>query len=265
MSEKNYIDLAKKVLAIGEKREDRTGVGILSVFGEQTKYDMQLSGFPLLTSKKVYFRGVLHELIWFLKGDTNIKYLQDNNVRIWNEWADAEGNLGPVYGKQWRDWGGIDQIKQVIDQIKSNPNSRRHIVNAWNVSEIKDMALPPCHMMFQFYVRRGRYLDCQFYQRSADLFLGVPFNIASYALLTHVIAHLTGLKAGVLTHTIGDAHIYLNHIEQMKLQIERFEKDPRKFPQLNLSNLGSLEAFNESCVSLEGYDPHPPIRGLVAV
>jgi thymidylate synthase len=252
------------VLSEGEYRADRTGVGIYSLFGEQVKYDLT-EGFPLLTSKKVYFKGVAYELIWFLSGDTNIKFLQENKVRIWDEWADSEGNLGPVYGKQWRDWSGVDQIANLIEELKSNPTSRRHLVSAWNVSELLEMALPPCHMTFQFYVRRGEYLDCQLYQRSADLFLGVPFNIASYALLTHVVAKITGLKAGVFTHTMGDVHIYSNHLDQIKEQIRRFENEPRPFPQIELQPIGNIDSFCYGDIRIVGYDPHPPIEGTVAV
>lgn len=264
MSEKNYIELAKKVLQQGEKVSDRTGTGTLSLFGEIVKYDLEKS-FPLMTSKKVHFKSIAHELIWFLKGETNIKYLQENKVRIWNEWADENGNLGPVYGKQWRDWGGVDQIANVIDSIKNNPQSRRHIVTAWNVGEIDQMALPPCHMMFQFYVRGNEFLDCQFYQRSADLFLGVPFNIASYGLLTHVISYLTGLKAGVLSHVMGDVHIYSNHVEQIKTQISRYESDPRPLPTLSVSGFGSIEEFSYDHITLTEYNPHPTISAKVSV
>ena len=264
MSEQGYINLAKKVLSEGEYRADRTGVGIYSLFGEQVKYDLT-EGFPLLTSKKVYFKGVAYELIWFLSGDTNIKFLQENKVRIWDEWADSKGNLGPVYGKQWRNWGGVDQIANLIEELKSNPTSRRHLVSAWNVSDLAEMALPPCHMTFQFYVRQGEYLDCQLYQRSADLFLGVPFNIASYALLTHVVAKLAGLKAGVFTHTMGDVHIYSNHLDQIKEQIRRFEGVPRPLPQIELKPIDSIDSFCYSDIRIVGYDPHPPIKGTVAV
>lgn len=264
MSEKKYIKLAKKVISQGTITHDRTGTGTYSLFGERVKYNLQ-KGFPLLTSKKVYFKGIVHELIWFLRGDTNIKYLKDHNVRIWDEWADEEGNLGPVYGKQWRNWGGVDQVSQVIESLKSNPSSRRHIVNAWNVGEIKDMALPPCHMMFQFYVRKGEFLDCQLYQRSADLFLGVPFNIASYALLTHIIAHLTNLKPGKLIHVMGDVHVYSNHTEQMLLQIQRYEMGKRPLPTIKLSEFSSIEDFTYSHVELIDYNPHPSIKGAVSV
>jgi thymidylate synthase len=232
---RQYLDLIEHVLENGIKKEDRTGTGTISVFGYQMRFNMA-DGFPLVTTKKLHTKSIIHELLWFLKGDTNIKYLQDNNVRIWNEWADEEGNLGPVYGSQWRSWQGADkktydQISEVIDSIKNNPDSRRHIVSAWNVAEIDNMALPPCHIMFQFYVANGK-LSCQLYQRSADIFLGVPFNIASYALLLHMMAQVTGLEPGEFVHTLGDAHIYTNHIEQAKLQISR---DPMSLPQLKLN------------------------------
>ena len=262
MSEQGYINLAKKVLSEGEYRADRTGVGIYSLFGEQVKYDLT-EGFPLLTSKKVYFKGVAYELIWFLSGDTNIKFLQENKVRIWDEWADSEGNLGPVYGKQWRDWSGVDQIANLIEELKSNPTSRRHLVSAWNVSELLEMALPPCHMTFQFYVRRGEYLDCQLYQRSADLFLGVPFNIASYAYLVHMVAQVCNLEVGDFVHTLGDAHIYNNHIEQLELQLTR---DFRPLPQLKVNpEVTNIFDFTYDDFEIVGYDPHPHIAGKVAV
>ncbi len=258
---KQYKDLLEYVLTNGIKKEDRTGTGTISVFGYQTRYDLR-KGFPLLTTKKVHFKSVVHELLWFLSGDTNVKYLQDNGVRIWNEWVKENGDLGPIYSKQWRDFGGVDQISEVIEQIKSNPDSRRLIVSAWNPPEIPDMALPPCHTFFQFYVANGE-LSCQLYQRSADIFLGVPFNIASYALLTHMMAQVCGLKVGEFIHTLGDAHIYVNHLDQVKEQLSR---EVRELPKLVLNkNITNILDFKYEDISVEGYDPHPLIKGVVAV
>ena len=260
-----YLDLLKKVKESGKPKGDRTGTGTLSIFGHQMRFDLQDS-FPLLTTKKIHFKSVAYELLWFLKGDTNIKYLKDNGVSIWDEWADENGDLGPVYGKQWRDWKGAngfhDQISNVIDQIKNNPNSRRHIVSAWNVAEIPSMALAPCHILFQFYVQEGK-LSCQLYQRSADIFLGVPFNIASYALLTHMIAHVCNLEVGDFVHTFGDAHIYNNHIDQINLQLSR---EPRKLPTLKIKRkVESIFDFKFEDFEIINYDPHPHIKGLVSV
>ena len=260
-----YLDLLKKVKESGKPKGDRTGTGTLSIFGHQMRFDLQDS-FPLLTTKKIHFKSVAYELLWFLKGDTNIKYLKDNGVSIWDEWADENGDLGPVYGKQWRDWKGAngfhDQISNVIDQIKNNPNSRRHIVSAWNVAEIPSMALAPCHILFQFYVQDGK-LSCQLYQRSADIFLGVPFNIASYALLTHMIAHVCNLEVGDFVHTFGDAHIYNNHIDQINLQLSR---KPRKLPALKIKRkVESIFDFKFEDFEIINYDPHPHIKGLVSV
>ena len=260
-----YLDLLKKVKESGKPKGDRTGTGTLSIFGHQMRFDLQDS-FPLLTTKKIHFKSVAYELLWFLKGDTNIKYLKDNGVSIWDEWADENGDLGPVYGKQWRDWKGAngfhDQISNVIDQIKNNPNSRRHIVSAWNVAEIPSMALAPCHILFQFYVQEGK-LSCQLYQRSADIFLGVPFNIASYALLTHMIAHVCNLEVGDFVHTFGDAHIYNNHIDQINLQLSR---KPRKLPALKIKRkVESIFDFKFEDFEIINYVPHPHIKGLVSV
>lgn len=262
---RQYLDLLDYVLKHGHKKEDRTGTGTLSIFGYQMHIDLA-EGFPLLTTKKLHTRSIFHELLWFLKGDTNIKYLHEHNVSIWDEWADANGNLGPIYGSQWRSWQGnsksVDQITQVINQIQSNPNSRRLLVSAWNVAEIEKMALPPCHILFQFYVADGK-LSCQLYQRSADIFLGVPFNIASYALLTQMIAQVCNLKPGVFVHTFGDAHIYLNHIEQAHLQLSR---EPRKLPKLNLNaDIKSIFDFTIDDIQIIDYDPHPHIKAQVAV
>lgn len=263
---KVYHDLLEHVLQHGTDRGDRTGTGTRSVFGHQMRFDLQ-QGFPLVTTKKVHTRSIIHELLWFLMGDSNVKYLQENGVRIWNEWADEDGELGPVYGVQWRSWpaaGGreIDQITQLIEQLKNNPNSRRHIINAWNVGEIENMALPPCHAMFQFYVADGK-LSCQLYQRSADLFLGVPFNIASYALLTMMIAQVVGLEPGDFVHTFGDAHIYHNHFDQVKLQLSREE---RPLPQMKLNpEITSIFDFTYEDFELVGYDPHPTIKAPIAV
>ena len=263
---KQYHDLMKHVLEHGTKKTDRTGTGTISVFGYQSRYNLQ-DGFPLLTTKKLHTKSIIHELLWFLKGDTNIKYLKDNGVSIWDDWADAEGNLGPVYGYQWRSWPTpdgkhIDQITQVVDMIKNNPDSRRMIVSAWNVGEIDKMKLPPCHAFFQFYVANGK-LSCQLYQRSADIFLGVPFNIASYALLTMMIAQACNLQVGDFVHTLGDAHLYSNHIEQANLQLRR---DFRKLPAMKINPVvKSIFDFKFEDFTLEGYDPHPHIKAEVAV
>ncbi len=273
---KQYLDLLEKVMDTGVRKTDRTGTGTLSIFGPQLRFDLQ-EGFPLLTTKKLHLKSIIYELLWFLKGDTNIKYLNENGVRIWNAWADENGNLGPVYGSQWRNWNGddIDQISIVIDQIKNNPDSRRMMVAAWNPSVLPvsgksfsenvalgNAALPPCHAWFQFYVADGK-LSLQMYQRSADIFLGVPFNIASYALLTMMVAQVTGLKPGEFVHTFGDAHIYLNHIDQVKLQMSR---EPRNLPKMNINpGIDDIFEFNFDDFTLEGYDPHPHIRGEISV
>lgn len=263
---KQYHDLMRHVLEHGATKTDRTGTGTVSVFGYQMRFDLQ-EGFPLLTTKKLHLKSILHELLWFLKGDTNINYLTENGVHIWDEWADEKGNLGPVYGSQWRSWPAadgrhIDQITQVVNQIKTNPDSRRMIVSAWNVGEIDKMKLPPCHAFFQFYVADGK-LSCQLYQRSADIFLGVPFNIASYAILTLMIAQVCNLKPGEFVHTLGDAHLYSNHIEQAKLQLTR---ELRKLPTLKINpERKDIFEFKFEDFSLEGYDPHPHIKAAVAV
>ena len=263
---RQYLDLLQRILDEGVKKTDRTGTGTISIFGHQMRFNME-EGFPLLTTKKLHLKSIIHELIWFLNGDTNVKYLQDNGVRIWNEWADENGDLGPVYGHQWRSWpdykgGTIDQISQVVDMIKHNPDSRRMIVSAWNVAEVNNMALPPCHTLFQFYVADGK-LSLQLYQRSADTFLGVPFNIASYALLLQMMAQVTGLKPGTFIHTTGDTHIYLNHLEQVKLQLTR---DPRPLPVMRLNpDVKNIFDFKYEDFSLEGYDPWPHIAGKVSV
>ncbi len=250
----------------GTQKHDRTGTGTISVFGYQMRFNLQ-DGFPLVTTKKLHLKSIIHELIWFLSGDTNIAYLKENGVRIWDEWADADGNLGPVYGYQWRSWptpdgGHIDQISQVVNQIKNNPDSRRMIVSAWNVADVNQMALPPCHSLFQFYVLDGK-LSCQLYQRSADIFLGVPFNIASYALLTMMMAQVCGLEYGDFIHTFGDAHIYNNHLEQAKLQLSR---DPRPLPTMKINpDVKDIFSFKYEDFTLENYDPHPHIKGIVAV
>ncbi|AHZ83611.1 thymidylate synthase [Bdellovibrio bacteriovorus] len=263
---KQYHDLIKTVLEHGVKKEDRTGTGTISMFGYQMRYNLQ-EGFPLLTTKKLHTRSIFHELLWFLKGETNIKYLHDNKVTIWDEWADENGNLGPVYGKQWRSWETadgrtIDQITNVVEQIKKNPNSRRMLVVAFNPGDVDKMALPPCHAFFQFYVANGK-LSCQLYQRSADIFLGVPFNIASYALLTHMIAQVCDLEVGDFVHTLGDAHLYLNHLEQANLQLTR---EFRPLPQLKLNPAKKdLFDFTYEDIEIIGYDPHPAIKAEVAV
>ncbi len=263
---KAYLDLMQHVLNEGTQKHDRTGTGTISVFGYQMRFNLQ-EGFPLVTTKKCHLRSIIHELIWFLKGDTNIAYLKENGVSIWDEWADEYGNLGPVYGSQWRSWPTangqhIDQIKQVINQIKNNPDSRRLIVSAWNVGEIENMALPPCHAFFQFYVADGK-LSCQLYQRSADIFLGVPFNIASYALLTMMVAQVCGLQAGDFVHTLGDAHLYNNHLEQTHLQLSR---EPRPLPTMKLNpKVMNIFDFTFEDFTLENYDPHPHIKAPVAI
>ena len=263
---KQYLDLMRHVMETGTQKHDRTGTGTLSVFGYQMRFNLQ-DGFPLVTTKKLHLKSIIHELIWFLSGDTNIKYLKDNGVRIWDEWADDEGNLGPVYGYQWRSWptpdgGHIDQISQVVNQIKNNPDSRRMIVSAWNVADVNQMALPPCHSLFQFYVLDGK-LSCQLYQRSADIFLGVPFNIASYALLTMMMAQVCNLEYGDFIHTFGDAHIYNNHLEQAHLQLSR---DPRPLPTMRINpDVKDIFSFKYEDFTLENYDPHPHIKGIVAV
>ena len=263
---KTYLDLMRHVLEHGARKDDRTGTGTLSVFGHQMRFDLG-RGFPLLTTKKVHLKSVIHELLWFLQGSTNVEYLRANGVTIWDEWADKDGELGPVYGYQWRSWPApdgshIDQMRDVVEQIRRNPNSRRLIVSAWNVADIPRMALAPCHAFFQFYVADGR-LSCQLYQRSADIFLGVPFNIASYALLTIMIAQVTGLKPGELVHTLGDAHLYLNHLEQAREQLSRA---PRALPTMHLDPaVNDLFAFRYENFRLEGYDPAPAIRAPIAV
>ena len=262
---KQYLDLMQHILDTGVDKSDRTGTGTRSVFGYQMRFDLS-KGFPLVTTKKVHTRSIIHELLWFLKGEQNIKYLKENGVSIWDEWADENGDLGPVYGVQWRSWpseqGSIDQIEQLVGQIKKNPDSRRHIVSAWNVAEVGEMALPPCHTMFQFYVAEGK-LSCQLYQRSADVFLGVPFNIASYALLTLMIAQVCDLQPGDFVHTFGDAHLYSNHFEQARLQLSR---DPRPLPQLKLNpEVKELFDFKYEDIKIVGYDPHPHIKAAVAV
>ncbi len=261
-----YLNLLTHILENGKEKGDRTGTGTKSVFGYQMRFDLSNS-FPVLTTKKLHLRSIIYELLWFLNGDTNIKYLNDNGVRIWDEWADEDGELGPVYGHQWRSWpapdgSAIDQISLLVDQIKDNPDSRRHIVSAWNVPEVNKMALPPCHTLFQFYVAEGK-LSCQLYQRSADVFLGVPFNIASYALLTLMMAQVTGLKPGDFVHTFGDAHLYLNHMDQAHLQLTR---TPRELPTIKLNNqVDNLFGFDYEDFTLENYDPHPGIKAPIAV
>lgn len=263
---KQYLDLVHRILDEGVRKDDRTGTGTISVFGHQMRFDLE-EGFPLLTTKKLHLKSIIYELLWFLKGDTNVKYLQEHGVRIWNEWADEKGDLGHIYGYQWRSWpdyngGFIDQIQEVVDTIKHNPDSRRMIVSAWNVADLKNMNLPPCHLLFQFYVVDDR-LSMQMYQRSADTFLGVPFNIASYALLLQMMAQVTGLKAGDFIHTLGDAHIYLNHIEQMKLQLTR---EPRPLPKMKINpDVKNIFDFNYEDFQLENYNPWPHIDGKVSV
>ena len=263
---KQYLDLLDRILTEGVKKEDRTGTGTISVFGNKMRFNLE-DGFPLLTTKKLHLKSIIYELLWFLRGDTNIKYLKDHGVSIWDEWADENGELGPVYGHQWRSWpdengGTIDQIQNVVNQIKNNPDSRRMIVSAWNVAEVERMALPPCHTMFQFYVANGR-LSLQLYQRSADTFLGVPFNIASYALLLQMMAQVTGLKAGDFIHTTGDTHLYLNHIEQAKLQLTRA---PRPLPRMVINpDVKDIFDFKYEDFQLEGYDPWPHIKAAVSV
>lgn len=263
---KAYLDLLRYTLENGVCKKDRTGTGTISIFGYQYRVDLQ-QGFPLLTTKKVHLKSIIYELLWFLKGSTNIQYLKENGVTIWDEWADSNGELGPIYGYQWRNWPTpdgrhIDQITQLVDSLKNNPDSRRHIVSAWNVGQIDQMALPPCHILFQFYVANGK-LSCQLYQRSADLFLGVPFNLASYSLLTMMLAQVTGYQPGEFIHTFGDAHIYLNHLEQVKTQLSR---EPRPLPKMKLNpNITSIFDFTYSDFELINYNPHPPIRGEVSV
>ncbi len=268
--EQPYLDLLREVLETGVERMDRTGVGTRGVFGRQMRFDLQ-RGFPMLTTKRVHWKSVVLELLWFLQGSTNVRWLQERGCSIWDEWADADGELGPVYGRQWRSWAapdgrGIDQIAGLVTALRTNPYSRRHVVSAWNPADVDDMALPPCHCLFQFHVApgpdgRGR-LSCQLYQRSADIFLGVPFNVASYALLTHMLAQVTGLQVGEFVHTLGDAHLYLNHLQQAELQLSRA---PREAPRLVLAPRDDLFAFQEGDLTLDGYQPHPPIRAPVAV
>jgi thymidylate synthase len=265
-----YLDLLQRILDEGVEKSDRTGTGTRSVFGHQMRFDLS-AGFPLVTTKKVHTRSIFAELLWFLRGDTNVKWLQDRGVTIWDEWADADGDLGPVYGYQWRSWPTpdghhVDQIAQVVEQIRRDPDSRRHIVSAWNVADIPQMALAPCHTMFQFYVapsEGGGRLSCQLYQRSADVFLGVPFNIASYALLTHMVAQVTGLEVGDFVHTFGDAHLYTNHVDQARLQLTR---EPRALPTLVLDpSVQALDEFELEHITVEGYDPHPGIKAPIAI
>lgn len=261
-----YLDLMRRIIAEGVVKEDRTGVGTKSVFGHQMRFDLS-DGFPAVTTKKLHLKSIIHELLWFLAGDTNVRYLQDNGVRIWNEWADENGDLGPVYGYQWRSWpapngGSIDQIANVVDMIRQTPDSRRLIVSAWNPALVEDMALPPCHSLFQFYVANGK-LSCQLYQRSADVFLGVPFNIASYALLTMMVAQVCDLEPGEFVHTFGDAHLYLNHLEQAELQLSR---TPRSLPKMDINpDVKDIFEFKYEDFALRDYDPHPLIKGAIAV
>ena len=263
---KQYLDLLSHVMEHGIEKRDRTGTGTLSTFGYQMRFDLS-EGFPLMTTKKLHLKSILYELLWFLSGSTNVRYLQEKGVRIWNEWADADGNLGPIYGYQWRSWPAadgrtIDQVSAVVDSLKKNPDSRRHIISAWNVGEIEKMALPPCHILFQFYVAGDR-LSCQLYQRSADIFLGVPFNIASYALLTIMMAQVTGYKPGEFIHTLGDAHIYLNHTEQVRLQLTR---DPRPLPRMIVNKeVANILEFKYEDFVLADYNPHPAIKGEISV
>ena len=263
---KQYLELLDHVLEQGTRKEDRTGTGTLSIFGHQMRFDLS-EGFPLLTTKKLHIKSILHELLWFLKGETNIRYLNEHGVRIWNEWADERGELGPIYGYQWRSWpapdgSAVDQVSMVADSIKNDPDSRRHVVSAWNVGELEKMALPPCHILFQFYVAGGK-LSCQLYQRSADIFLGVPFNIASYSFLLMMMAQVTGLRPGEFIHTLGDAHIYLNHLEQVKLQLTR---EPRPLPRVKLNpDVRSIFGFGYEDFTVEDYQPHPHIKGDIAI
>lgn len=263
---KEYLELVSHIMENGVKKEDRTGTGTISIFGYQMRFNL-VEGFPLVTTKKIHVKSIIYELLWFLKGDTNIKYLNDHGVTIWDEWADDDGNLGPVYGHQWRSWPApdgekIDQISNIVNQIKTNPDSRRHVVSAWNVPEVNKMALPPCHTFFQFYVAEGA-LSCQLYQRSADVFLGVPFNIASYALLTMMVAQVCDLKPGVFIHTFGDAHLYTNHLEQAKLQLSR---NPRPLPSMKINpEVKDIFSFRYEDFTLQNYDPHPRIKAQVAV
>ncbi len=268
---RQYLDLLDHVMTTGVEKSDRTGTGTRSVFGYQMRFDLT-AGFPVLTTKKLHLRSIIGELLWFLRGDTNVRWLQERNISIWDEWADEHGDLGPVYGHQWRSWPTpdgrtVDQVARVIEAIRTNPDSRRHIVSAWNVADVDDMALPPCHTMFQFYVRPAAdggpaFLDCQLYQRSADVFLGVPFNIASYALLTMMVAQQTGLRAGELVHTLGDAHLYSNHLEQARLQLTR---DPLPLPTMTISPRGSIDEYELEDFELVGYEAHPSIKAPIAV
>ena len=263
---RQYLELLDHVMKHGNEKSDRTGTGTISVFGYQMRFNLQ-DGFPLMTTKKLHVKSIIHELLWFISGDTNIRYLQENGVRIWNEWADADGNLGPVYGSQWRSWpvaggGSVDQLQGVIESIRNNPDSRRHLITAWNPGEISKMALPPCHILFQFYVADGK-LSCQLYQRSADIFLGVPFNIASYSFLLLMMASVTGLEPGEFIHTLGDAHIYLNHIEQVKLQLSR---EPLKLPRVTLNEgIKDITQFKYDDFKIEDYQAHPGIKGEISV
>lgn len=263
---RQYLDLMQRVLDTGSPRRDRTGTGTLSIFGYQMRFDLQ-AGFPVVTTKKLHLKSIIHELLWFLRGDTNVRYLRENGVSIWDEWADERGELGPVYGRQWRSWpmadgGSVDQMSDLIQRIRTDPDSRRLVISAWNVGELTRMALPPCHVLFQFYVLDGR-LSCQLYQRSADIFLGVPFNIASYALLTMMVAQVTGLQPGEFIHTFGDAHLYTNHIQQAQLQLSR---EPRPLPTMRINpSVSSIFEFVYDDFRLENYDPHPHIRASVAV